>query len=43
MVLLDKKSNMDIFCNPDLVDDIKKLKGHLRIHSNSGEMSANQK
>ena len=34
---------MDLFCNPDLVEDIKKVKGPLRIHSNGGEMSVNHK
>ena len=43
VVLLDNKSTMDLFCDPDLVEDIKKVKGPLRIQSNGGEIHANQK
>ena len=43
MVLLDKESTMELLCNQDFVEDIKKLKGHLRIHSNGIEMSINKK
>ena len=34
---------MELLCNQDFVEDIKKLKGHLRIHSNSIEISINKK
>ena len=34
---------MDILCNPDLVEDIEKVNMPLRIQSNGGEMSVNQK
>ena len=43
VVLLDNESNMDLLCNPDLVEDIKKVKVNLRIQSKGGEMSVNQK
>ena len=43
VVFLDNKSTMDLFCDPDLVEYIKKVKGPLRIQSNGREMSANQK
>ena len=43
MVLLYNESNMDLFYNSELVEDIKKVKGTLRIQSNGGEMSVNQK
>ena len=43
MVLLDNESTMDLFCNPDLVEDIKKVNRPLRIQSKGGEMSINQK
>ena len=43
VVLLENESTMDLFYNPDLVKDIKKVKGPLRIHSNDGEMFVNQK
>ena len=34
---------MNLFYNPDLVEDINKVKRNLRIQSNGGEMSVNQK
>ena len=43
VVLLENKYNMDLFYNPDLVGDIKKVKGTLRIQINGREMYANQK
>ena len=43
VVLLDNESNMDLLCNPDLVEYIKKVKVNLRIQSKGGEMSVNQK
>ena len=43
MVLLYNESTMDIFCNPDFVEYIKKLNRPLRIQINGGEMSINQK
>ena len=36
VVLLDNKSTMNLFCNLNLVEDIKKVKGALSIHSNGG-------
>ena len=43
VVLIDNKYNIDLLCNPYLVEDIKKVKGPLRIQSNGREMSANKK
>ena len=43
VVLLDNKSTMDLFCDQDLVEDIKKVKGPLRIQSNGGEIHATRK
>ena len=43
VVLLYNESTMDLFCNPDLVENIKDVKRPLRIHSNGGEMSVNNK
>ena len=43
MVLLDNKSTMDLLCNPNLVEDIKRVKLPLRIQSNNREMSVNHK
>ena len=41
--LIENESNTELFCNPDLVEDIKKVKITLRIQSNGGEMSVNKK
>ena len=43
MVLLNNESTMDIFYNPDLVEDIKNLKRPSRIQSISKEVSVSQK
>ena len=43
VVLLYNESNMDLFYNPDLVEDIKKINRPLRIQSNGGEMTVNNK
>ena len=43
VVLIYNESTMDLFCNPDLVEDIKKFNRPLRIQSNSGEISVNRK
>ena len=43
MVFLDNESTMDLFFNPDLVEDIKKVKRPLRIQSNSREIYVNHK
>ena len=43
VVLLDNESTMDLFYNPDLVEDMKKVKKPLMIQSNGGEISINQK
>ena len=43
VVLLKNESTMYLFWNPDLVEDIKKVKITLRIHSNGGKIYGNQK
>ena len=43
VVLIDNESTLDLFCNQDSVKNIKNIKGPLRIHSNGGEISVNQK
>ena len=43
VVLLDNKSTMDLFCNPDLVEYIQKVKEPLRIQYNGRDVSVNQK
>ena len=43
VVLLDNDSTMNLFCNPDLVEDIKKVKRPFSIQSNGGKFSVNQK
>ena len=43
VVFLDNKSTMDLFYNPYLVEDIKKVRVTLRIQSNGGEISVNKK
>ena len=43
VVLLENESTMDLFCNPYLVEDIKKVKRLLRIQSNGKESFVNQK
>ena len=43
VVLLENESTMDLFCNPYLVEDIKKVKRLLRIQSNGEESFVNQK
>ena len=43
VVLINNEYTMDLLCNPDLVEDIKKVNDTLRIHSNGGEMTVNNK
>ena len=39
VILLDRQSTMDIFCNQDLVEKTAKSKTKMRLNSNSGTMT----
>ena len=41
VVLLENESTMDIFCNPELAEDIKKVKRLFRLQSNGGKITIN--
>ena len=43
VVLLYSEYTMDLFCNPDLVEYIQKVKEPLRIQYNGRDVSVNQK
>ena len=37
-VLLDNQSSVHVFCNPDLVGDVRKAAKHLELESNGGKL-----
>jgi hypothetical protein len=42
-ILLDSQSSVDLFCNPELVQDITKNKESLLLATNAGDMTTNTK
>ena len=40
-ILLDSQSTVDLFCNAELLTDLRVVKGTLKIHCNAGEMTTN--
>ncbi len=43
VIVLDSKSTMDLFCNPELVKNVTKTSHKMRLQSNGGSMSVNHK
>jgi hypothetical protein len=43
IILLDSQSTMDLFCNPNLVQNVKKSKDVMKLQSNGGTMKVNHK
>jgi hypothetical protein len=43
IILLNSQSTMDLFCNPNLVQNVKKSKDVMKLQSNGGTMKVNHK
>jgi len=43
VITLDNLSTLSLFCNPDIVDDIKKTTHVLELHTYSGKARSNQR
>ena len=43
VILLDSQSTMDLFCNPNLINKIRKSKSMMKLQSNGGRIVVNQK
>jgi hypothetical protein len=43
IILLDSQSTMDLFCNPNLVEEITKTNKKMKLQSNGGTMTVDQK
>ena len=43
VITLDNVSTLSLFCNPDMVEDIKKTTKVLELHTNAGKARCNQK
>jgi hypothetical protein len=43
IILLDSQSTMDLFCNPELVQEVKRSKDLMKLQSNGGTMKINHK
>ena len=41
-ILLDSQSTVDVFTNPDLLEDIRDAKGEMMVHSHGGSRSTKQ-
>jgi hypothetical protein len=41
-ILLDSQSSVDLFCNPELVDNIKEGKEVLTLSTNAGNLKTNK-
>jgi len=43
VIMLDNGSTLSLFCNPDMVEDIKKTTKVLELHTNAGKARCSQK